>query len=100
MNNIMMNNLGMFHPNPMHDFYKMAIITYNHFSYISIFVHQMDLIFGEKKHCAMGNILTNLQEKMLNGFLKNDLNHLQPICIFLKICDVGISDFGCGYALD
>ena len=81
-------------------FEKMTIITYNHFAYISIFVHQMNLRFREQKHHGKRNILTNIQEKFLRGFRENGHNHLQPICIFLKIRNVGFSNFWCEYVLE
>ena len=99
MHNIMKNKYGKFQLNPMHGFRKMTIITYNHFAYILIFVHQINLSFGEQKNYGKRNRLTNFQENILHGFRENGRNHLQPICIFLKICDVGFSNFWCGDAL-
>ena len=81
-------------------FEKMAIITYSHFANILRSMHQMNLRFGEKNHYGKRNILTNFQKNILHGFWENSLHHLQPICIFIEIRDVGISDFWCGYALD
>ena len=34
------------------------------------------------------------------GFLENGYNYLQPICIFLEIRDVGLSNFWCEDALE
>ena len=51
--NIMMNNSGRFKPNPMYNFQENDHHHLQSFSYISQSVHQIDLIFGVKKHCAM-----------------------------------------------
>ena len=36
----------------------------------------------------------------VHGFQENDHHHLQPICIFLEIRDVGFSNFWCGDELE
>jgi len=36
----------------------------------------------------------------IHGFQENDHHHLQPICLFIEIHDVGIFDFWCGEVLE
>ena len=51
----------------------------------------------------MHNIMKNNRGKFkintVHGFRENGHNHLQPICIFLEIRDVDLSDFWRGDAL-
>jgi hypothetical protein len=58
------------------------------------------VIFGQKVHNIMMNKPSKFHPNPMHGFRENGHHHLQPICLFLKICDVGISDFWCGEALE
>ena len=58
------------------------------------------MIFEQEVHNTKMNKLGNFNPNPMYGFHENDHNHLEPICIFLKIRDVGISDFWCVGALD
>ena len=55
--------------------------------------------FGQRMHNIMKNKRGKFQLNLVHGFEENDHHHLQPIRIFLKIRDVGLSNFWCGDAL-
>ena len=48
---------------------------------------------GKNKKCGKFHL------NPMHGFQENDHHHLQPICIFLEIHDVGLSNFWCEDAL-
>ena len=54
---------------------------------------------GKKNH-GKKNKHGKFQLNPVHGFRENDHHHLQPIHIFLKICDVGLSNFWCGDELE
>ena len=56
--------------------------------------------FGGKKHHGKKNKLGKFQLNPVHSFRENDHHHLHPICIFLKIHDVGFYNFWCGDALE
>ena len=53
---------------------------------------------------GMNNIIKKkhgqFQLNPVHGFWENDHNHIEPICIFLEIRDVGLSKFWHGDALE
>ena len=49
--------------------------------------------FGKGMHNNVMNSRGKFQLKQVHGFRENDHHHLQPIIIFLKIRDVGSSNF-------
>ena len=57
------------------------------------------MIFGQEVYNNNMNNLGNFYPNPMYGFLENGHNHIQPICIFLEIRDVGLSNFGFGYTL-
>ena len=58
------------------------------------------MVFGQEVHNTKMNRPDNFNPNPMYSFLENGHNHLQPICIFLKIRDVGFFDFWCVGALD
>ena len=58
------------------------------------------MIFGQEVHNTKMNKIENFNPNPMYIFWENDNNHLQPICIFLEIRDVGFSNFWCVGALD
>ena len=50
-------------------------------------------------HNSMMNNYGKFQLNPVHGFQENDHHHLQPIHIFIKIRDVGLSNFLCGDTL-
>ena len=58
------------------------------------------MIFGQEVNNTKMNNIVNFHPNPMYVFLENGHNHLQPICIFIKIRDVGMSNFWCEGALD
>ena len=58
------------------------------------------MMFGQEVYNTKMNKPSKFYPNQMYSFRENGHNHLQSICIFLEICDVGISDFWCGDALD
>ena len=56
--------------------------------------------FVQGMNNIMNNKLGNFYLNIVHGFRENDHHHLQPICIVLKIRDVGFSNFWCGDELE
>ena len=56
--------------------------------------------FTQGMHNIMKNNRGKFQLNPVHGFRENDHHHLQPIRIFLEICDMGLSNFWCGDALE
>ena len=56
--------------------------------------------FGQGMHNIVNNKRGKFQLNPMHGVRENDHHHLSPICIFLKIRDVGVSEFWCGDELE
>ena len=56
-------------------------------------VNYILMIFGQEVHTTKMNKCGKFQLNPVHGFWENGHNHLQPICIFLEIRDVGLSNF-------
>ena len=57
------------------------------------------MMFGQEVYNTKMNNIEKFHPNPMYGSLENGHNHLQPICIFLEIRDVGLSNFWCGDAL-
>ena len=58
------------------------------------------MIFGQKVHNTKLNKPGKFYPNTMYNLQENGHNHLQPICIFLEIRDVGLSNVWCGDALE
>ena len=56
--------------------------------------------FWRKKHYTKKNNSGKFHPNPMHGFQETSHHHLQPICIFLEIHDVGFSNFWCGDELE
>ena len=56
--------------------------------------------FGKGMHKIMKNNHGNFYLNPVHGLRENGLNNLYPICIFIEIHDVGLSNFWRGDALE
>ena len=58
------------------------------------------MIFGQEVNNTKMNKRGKFQLNLVHVFRENGHNHLHPICIFLEIRDMGLSNFWRGDALE